>query len=87
MENTKKVKIIFFCRMFLWLVAFISTVYWIYWSFHLYTLGYADEHEYAVVFRPIFAKGLFISLGAVCLSFILRAVSDRIKKSKTKMNE
>lgn len=84
MGNAKKVKSIFICRIFLWLVAFISTVYWIYWSFHLYTLGYADEHEYAVVFRPIFAKGLFISLGAICLSFILRSISDSIKKNITK---
>lgn len=82
MEKEKKVKILFLCRMFLWFVALVATVYWIYWSFHLYTLGYADEHEYALVFRPIFARGLFISLAAVLLSFLLRAVSDSIKKSK-----
>ena len=53
-------------------------------SFHLYTLGYVDEHEYAVAFRPIFIKGLFTSLVAVGISFILRIKSDHLKDKYVK---
>lgn len=56
MDDAKKRKIMFICRVVLWVVALVATIYWIYWSFHLYTLGYVDEHEYAVAFRPIFIK-------------------------------
>ena len=80
------VKRLFYCRICLWAIAVAATVYWIYWSFHLYTLGYMDEHEYAVVFRPIFSKGLFISLGAVCVSFVLRRISDYVKDKAKKSN-
>lgn len=79
MSDKKTVRILLYCRMFLWVVALAATVYWIYWSFHLYTLGYMDEHAYASAFRPIFAKGLFTSVGAIILSFILRTVSDKIR--------
>ena len=82
MSDKKAVRILLYCRMFLWVVALAATVYWIYWSFHLYTLGYMDEHVYAVAFRPIFAKGLLISAGAVVLSFIMRGVSDKIRNKK-----
>jgi len=79
MKNQKKIKQFFYCRVSLWVIALVATIYWIYWSFHLYTLGYMDEHEYAVAFRPIFSKALFISLVAIGISFILRIKSDRMK--------
>lgn len=74
------VKILFFIRMVLWAVALFATIYWIKWSFKLYEMGFVDETDYAAHFRPIFAKGLFLSLGAICISFLLRSVSDKIKK-------
>jgi len=84
MDDAKKRKIMFMCRVVLWVVALAATIYWIYWSFHLYTLGYVDEHEYAVAFRPIFIKGLFTSLVAVGISFILRIKSDHLKDKYVK---
>jgi len=80
MPGEKKVKILFGCRVVLWIIALAATIYWIYWSCKLYDLGYLDEHVYAVAFRPIFARGLAISVGAICLSFLLRSISDKIKK-------
>lgn len=76
-ENTRKK--LFYCRICLWIIALVATIYWIYWSFHLYTLGYYDEHAYAAMLRPIFSKALFVSLVAVGISFILRRISDNIK--------
>lgn len=79
-------KKLFYCRICLWVVALVATIYWIYWSFHLYTLGYYDEHAYAAMLRPIFSKALLISLIAVGISFILRRISDNIKdKEKAAM--
>lgn len=78
--NTAKIrKIMFYIRIVLWCIALGATIYWIYWSFHLYTLGFMDDHEYATALRPVFAKGLFTSLIAVGISFILRVNSDKMK--------
>lgn len=85
MQNKDLPKKLFPIRVGLWVIALASTIYWIYWSFHLYTLGYFDEHAYAAAFRPIFARGLLISLIAIGLSFILRRISDNIK-DKAKYN-
>lgn len=79
MNGEKTRRIMFIIRICLWIIALSATVYWIYWSFKLYTMGFLDEHEYAVAFRPIFAKGLFTSLIAVGISFIFRRISDNIK--------
>lgn len=76
------VTIIFYIRMILWAIALGATIYWIKWSFKLYEMGFVDETDYAAHFRPIFGKGLLISIIAICASFILRAISDKIKKSK-----
>lgn len=78
----KKVRRIFIARICLWVIALSATIYWIYWSFHIYTFGVMDEHEYAAIFRPIFARGLGISIAAICVSFILRSISDKIKEAK-----
>ena len=75
------VKILLGIRMILWAVAAGATAYWIYWSMHLYTLGFENEHEYATALRPILSKGLLISVAAILLSFLLRSVSDKIKKN------
>lgn len=80
--DDKKIKIMFVCRVVLWIVSLVATVYWIYWSFHLYTLGYMDEHEYAVAFRPIFGKSLLASILAIGISFVLRIISDKSKDAR-----
>lgn len=82
MTDDNKIKYLFCARVCLWIIALSATIYWIYWSFHIYTLGVIDEHEYALIFRPIFAKALLISLVAVGVSFILRIKSDKIKDSR-----
>ena len=82
MTDEKKIKYLFYVRVALWITALVATIYWIYWSFHIYNMGILDEHEYALMFRPIFIKGLAISLVAVGLSFILRVNSDRIKDKR-----
>lgn len=84
MTSKQKIKVLFGCRICLWVTALIATVYWIYWSFHIYSFGVMDEHEYAVLFRPIFAKALLVSVGAIVLSFILRSISDHIKANDKK---
>lgn len=79
MTNEKKIKYLFCCRVILWIIALVATIYWIYWSFHIYTIGVIDEHEYALMFRPIFAQALTISLVAIGVSFILSHISDKLK--------
>lgn len=86
MKEKNTIKILFIIRVVLWVISLVATIYWMYWSSHLYTLGFYDEHEYAVAFRPIFARGLFTSLAAVAVSFVLRFISDGIKdKNKIKL--
>lgn len=78
-QELNTIKKLFYCRICLWVIALVSTIYWMYWSFHLYTLGYEDEHTYATMLRPIFTKALLLSLVAIGISFILRKKSDNIK--------
>lgn len=78
-KDRRNVRILFIIRIILWCIAFGAFVYWAYWSFNLYHQGIWDEHDYASALRPIFAKGVFISLGAIAISFILRKISDMIK--------
>ena len=79
-KQNKSVRILFLVRAFLWVTALAATVYWIYWSFKLYDLGYYDPYEYSGLLRPILTRGLLISLVCVGISLILRSISDRIKK-------
>ncbi len=80
--ESKAVRILFFIRMILWIIALAATVYWIYWSFKLYALGYYDVYEYSGYLRPILGRGLLISFGSLGVSLILRGISDRIKKRR-----
>lgn len=80
-EKDKKVKIIFGIRAVFWVIALGATIHWIYWSFKLYDLGILDVYEYAKYFRPIFGKDLLISVGAICISLLLRRISDKIKET------
>ena len=88
-ENVKNniVRILFAVRVALWIIAAAAAFYWIYWSFKLYDLGFYDVHEYSSRLRPILGRGLLISLVSICISFILRAVSDKIKKRKEHYND
>lgn len=80
--HTKLVRIFFVFRVILWVTATAATYYWIAWSFKLYNMGYFDVHEYSGYLRPILAKGLLIAFVCICMSLILRSVSDRIKKKE-----
>ena len=78
--HNKIVRILFIIRIFLWIIAAVATFYWIVWSFKLYNMGIFDVHEYSSYLRPILAKGLLVAAVSICLSFILRSISDKLKK-------
>ena len=75
-----QVKILFGIRILLWITAVIPTIYWVYYQQNLYDNGIFDVYEYSTLLRPVFYRCLGISLAAICVSFILRAVSDHVKK-------
>lgn len=79
-KSNMAVRILFVIRAILWAVAAGATIYWIAWSFKLYELGIYDVHEYATRMRPVLYKGLLIALACICVSLVLRAISDMIKK-------
>lgn len=78
-DELKSVKILFCCRAFLWLVAAVSTGYWMYLSCKLYAIGIHDVHEYAQHFRKPFYTCVIIAVVAIVISLILRSISDKIK--------
>ena len=80
LQTVQKIKILFILRVFLWIVAFISTVFWICYSFKLHLDGVFDYHTYAAMLRPILYPCLIISVAAICISFALYAVSKNLKK-------
>lgn len=73
------VKILFCFRILLWVIALAATIYWIRFSFQIYEMGIYDPHEYATMFRPVFSRCLLITVVSIGISFLLRAVSDRLK--------
>ena len=50
------------------------------WSFKLYNMGIFDVYQYGKYFRPIFGRGLLIAVVSICLSLILRSISDKLKE-------
>lgn len=76
-----KIKIIFGIRIFLWVTAFASTAYWIWYSFKLYNDGIVLPEEYSPLLRPVLYRGIIISVAAIVLSFVLRSVARKIKKN------
>ena len=78
--NNKIVRVLFIIRAVLWVIAAAATVYWIAWSFKLYEMGIYEVHEYSTRLRPILGRGLLIAFVSICISLILRSISDRIKK-------
>ncbi len=80
MHKNKAVRVLFVIRIILCIIAAAATFYWIFWSFKLYHMGIFDVYEYSSYLRPIMGKGLLIAVVSICLSLILRSISDRIKK-------
>lgn len=88
MEDTikkieKKVRILFICRIIMWLICAGGCFYWIVWSFKIYQMEEYqpfDVHTYATAFRPYFNLGITISLVSITISLILRLISDRFKR-------
>ena len=78
--HKKIIRILFIIRISLWIIATVATFYWIVWSFKLYNMGIYDVHEYGTYFRPIFGRGFLIAVVSICLSFILRSISDKLKE-------
>ena len=79
-EAKKQITILFFIRLFLWIVALGSTIYWIRYSIRLHELGIFDPHEYATALRPVLYICLIISVAAVGVCFVLYARSAKLKK-------
>ena len=77
--HSKIVQVLFIIRITLWIIAAVATCHWIVWSFKIYDMGIFDVHEYSSYLRPILAKDLLISVASICLSFILRSISDKLK--------
>lgn len=78
--RNKMVRVLLILRIVLWVIATVATFYWISWSFQLYNRGIFDVYEYSDYLRPVLAKGLLIAFMSICLSFLLRSISDRLKR-------
>ena len=79
-------------RIILWTTALVSTVYWIYYSFDLYRQGYVIPEEYSPRLRPVLYTCVLIAVAAIALSFLLHAISKKIKdnaekESRAELNE
>lgn len=83
-ENVEKalkaVKNILIIRAVLWVVALASTLYWVFVSFKLYHDHIFDPYEYATILRPILYTCLIISVVAIAICFLLRRISNEIKR-------
>ena len=76
----KQVLVLFIIRICLWIVALVSTVYWMYYSVKLHNEGIFEPSEYSPRLRPVLYTCLIISIAAVCISFALHALSKKIKE-------
>ena len=76
----KKIRVLLIIRICLWIVAAVSTIYWISFSVKLHMEGIYDVHTYATILRPVLYTCLVISLAAVCMSFVLHALAVRIRR-------
>ena len=80
MNHLNEIRALFIIRICLWIVAFVSTVYWIWYSIKLHVDGIFDYHTYASLLRPILYPCLIISVAAICLSFALYALSRKLRE-------
>ena len=81
-----QLKILFAVRVCLWIVAFVSTAYWIWYSGKLTYDGVFDPYQYSTLLRPVLYRNLAIAIAAVCISFVLHALSVKLK-AKAKREE
>ena len=75
-----KIRVMFAARILLWLIALISTIYWISYSFELYKQEIFDPHDYATLLRPVLYICLAIAFVSICISFVLHARTKKLKK-------
>ena len=80
MTPSKKIKLLFAGRVTLWLIALVSTGYWMWLSGELYHRGIYNPEEYAKYLRPVLYTGVIIAVAAIGLSFVLYGQSEKIKK-------
>ena len=79
-NNKKQILVLFVIRVCLWIVALVSTIYWIWYSIKLHNEGIFAPEEYSPLMRPVLYTCLIIALAAVCISFILHAWTKKLKK-------
>jgi len=80
MSIEKKIKLLFAARVILWIIALISTGYWMWYSGELYDEGFYDPFQYSSRLRPVLYTGVIIAVAAICISFVLYGVSRKLKK-------
>ena len=83
-KKDSRVLALFITRVCLWVVALVSTIYWIWYSIKLHNDGIFAPEEYSPMLRPVLYTCLAISIAAVCISFALRAWSMKIRKQEEK---
>ncbi|MCR5476722.1 MAG: hypothetical protein K6E92_03735 [Lachnospiraceae bacterium] len=79
MDAKTRIKVLFVVRVCLWIVAAVSTCWWMYYSVKLHIDGIYDVHVYAAILRPVFYPAVLISVAAIFIAFRLYAVSKRLK--------
>ena len=79
-QAKKTIKIFFVIRIVLWVVAFGATAYWIYYSFHLYSIGIHLPEEYSPLLRPVLYKGLLIAVVSLVIAALLHIHTAKLKK-------
>ena len=79
-KNKTQIKILFFLRICLWITALVSTIYWITYSMKLHANGIYAPEEYSPLMRPVLYTCVGIAVAAICVSFVLHAISEKIKK-------
>ena len=80
-EKAKKtIKILFIIRIVLWVIAFAATAYWIYYSFHLYSIGIFLSEEYSPLLRPVLYKGLLIAVVSLVVAGLLHIRTAKLKR-------
>lgn len=85
-DPKKHVRVLFICRVILWIISLAATVYWIVWSFKIYkdlgdpNTGLVDETVYSPILRPKLYAGLIITVVSLTISSALRKISDLAKK-------
>ena len=84
MTISKKIRILFVGRVILWIIALVSTGYWMWYSGELYELEISNTEEYAARLRPVLYTGIIVAVAAIGISFLLYAQSQKLKKSMEK---